>query len=123
MNKLVTSVGDILETHNLDTFITPQINHIEMTMEKEHLIATDDVDPLTQTDDDVQHLADIVERKNKRRSRTEEDKSTSNREKYPLLPPCPSTCRKKCSELFHEDQRSTINDRYWSLNFGERRQW
>ena len=90
MNKLLTSVGDILETYNLNTFITPQINHIEMTMmEKENLFATDDVDPLTQTDDDVQSLADIVERKNKRRSRTEEDKSTSNRENIH----CPSTCR------------------------------
>ena len=81
MNKLLTSVGDILETYHLDTFITPKVNHIEITMKKENLIATDDVDPLTQTDDDVQPFADIVERKNKRRSRTEEDKGTSNREK------------------------------------------
>ena len=53
MNKLLTSVGVILEIYNLDTSITPQINH-------------DEVDPLTQTGDDVQPLADIVERKNKK---------------------------------------------------------
>ena len=57
-----------------------------------------------------------------KRARTEDEKRIRNLQKYKLQPPCPSTCRRKCSSSFKEEYRQDILTYYWSLNFAQRRE-
>ena len=57
----------------------------------------------------------------KKRFRTEDQKSLRNVEKYPLLPPCADSCRKKCADKLTELHRQLINATHWGKAFVARR--
>ena len=40
---------------------------------------------------------------------------TSTKVKKTMKPPCPETCRKKCSDAFSEEERQLIFDDFWKL--------
>ena len=58
----------------------------------------------------------------RKRNRTEEEKEMAHLHKYQLLSPC-GPCRLRCDDKFTHSERETINKRYWSCTFGERRAW
>lgn len=59
----------------------------------------------------------------RKRARTSAAQVSSHLNKYNLLPPCSTHCRRKCQEKFSDDHRQQINRTYWSYSFGERRLW
>ena len=44
-------------------------------------------------------------------------------EKHPLLPVCPPTCSRKCSENVSEEMRGNIHEHYWALTKDMQMQW
>lgn len=59
----------------------------------------------------------------KKRRRTTQEKVDWNRKKYPVLPPCKDTCRKKCQDGLTEHYRGLINKTFWGLSYPGRRGW
>ena len=62
-------------------------------------------------------------KKKYKRYQTSESRRQRDVEKYPLLPGCPSTCSKKCSENLSEDVRGKIHKHYWELTKEMQMQW
>jgi len=63
-------------------------------------------------------------RPNKRkRPRTVEQKIKVAKMKHGLLPPCGEKCRKKCSTKVTHDQRVSIHEAFWSMDYNHRRSW
>ena len=69
----------------------------------------------------IQNL--VHEKKRYKRYKTAESRQQRDIENHPLLPGCPSTCPKKCSENFTEDVRAKINQYYWGLSKQMQIQW
>ena len=59
----------------------------------------------------------------RKRRRTEKERQVFSKEKYPLLAPCKDNCRMKCITKITEENRKTINDSFWTLDFAQRRLW
>lgn len=46
-----------------------------------------------------------------------------DKDKYPLLDPCPPSCRRKCLEKISEERRKAIHSQFWNMDYNARRQW
>ena len=46
-----------------------------------------------------------------------------NKLKYQVRDPCKESCRRKCTTHFTEDDRKSIDDAFWELDFADRRLW
>ena len=57
---------------------------------------------------------------NNRHPRSNAAKSVKNLQKYPLLKPCSSRCKKECTLSFSEKQRARFHDFFWGLDYVDR---
>ena len=55
--------------------------------------------------------------------KTAQEKVAWHRKKYPIMPPCKDSCRKKCRDKITEEHRGIINHTFWGLSFPGRRGW
>ena len=58
-----------------------------------------------------------------KRRRTEAEKCVYNQAKYPMLPPCGATCKRKCVAKVTEIKRSAIHAQFWIMPYNQRRMW
>ena len=56
-------------------------------------------------------------------ARTPEARKERDLDKYPLLDPCPPTCKRHCLEKISQERRKEIHSQYWDLNYDRRRGW
>ena len=59
----------------------------------------------------------------RKRLRSKDDIIKRNLSKYPLLPPCSTSCKLNCKSKLAEEKRSEIRHAFRSLEFEGRRQW
>ncbi|CAH1104286.1 unnamed protein product [Psylliodes chrysocephalus] len=76
---------------------------------------------LIEDEDENKKKSVVTQVKKKTRIRTESEKRKRNLQKYQLLSEC--NCKKRCFDFFSNDERKSICESLWRLNFGERRQY
>ena len=58
-----------------------------------------------------------------KRCRTESVRQQRDQQQHPLLPPCGTSCKRKCTSKFKSDDRSLIHDKFWEMGYNERKAW
>ena len=58
-----------------------------------------------------------------KRCRTKSVRQQRDQQQHPLLPPCGTSCKRKCTSKFKSDDRSLIHDKFWEMGYNERKAW
>lgn len=64
-----------------------------------------------------------VQEQKLKRARSSIEQTARSKVQHPLLPPCKSSCRRKCSVKFSAERRLEIHTQFWSLGHYSRRLW
>src|SRR5258705_11874705 len=51
------------------------------------------------------------------------EKKEAAKQKPPLLPPCPATCKLRCGETFTDSSRTVIHEEFWGLTYNKQQIW
>ena len=60
---------------------------------------------------------------NKKRARTQADRTERDLLKYPMKSSCGPQCKLSCSDCIDESHRIDIHKAYWNMEFVQKRQW
>ncbi|XP_072041154.1 uncharacterized protein [Amphiura filiformis] len=56
-------------------------------------------------------------------ARTPEARKERDSQKYPLLDPCPPTCKRHCIQKINQERRKAIHSQFWEMDYNKRRDW